>query len=131
MSNTDLIKIAFELLSNKKVKLDPNKVGGIVIMAQDLTSKGVRPLVYSIFGEKVTVNNLAVAARDFNVPTNYKLDKLILGYRFNVNTNGAVSEDYGIGFNISWDVVSSVDIELESGAYYNGKWGGSKFKVQY
>lgn len=131
MSNTDLIKTAFELLSNKKVKLDPNKVGGIVIMAQDLTTKGVRPLVYSIFGEKVTVNNLAVAARDFNVPTNYKLDKIVLGYRNNVAANGAVSEDYGLGFDISWDVVNSVDIELESGAYYNGKWGGSKFKVQY
>ena len=131
MSNTDLIKTAFELLSNKKVKLDPNKVGGIVIMAQDLTTKGVRPLVYSIFGEKVTVNNLAVAARDFNVPTNYKLDKIVLGYRYNVAANGAVSEDYGLGFNISWDVVNSVDIEIESGAYYNGKWGGSKFKVQY
>ena len=130
-SNSDIIKIAFEALSGYKISAVRNKTLGILVLGQDPNTGNIKPLAYSLAGEKVEVSNLAVARREFKVPSNMKLDRLVLGYKYNVSASGATSESYGIGFSLKWDVVSSVDIELESGAYYKGKWGGSKFKVQY
>ena len=92
----------------------------------------VRPVAYSIFGERVSVNKLAVSARKFDVPQNFKKDDFSLLFRYKYDhATGSTTKNIGFKFKFSIDVVNSVDIEIESGAKYHGVWGGSKFKVKY
>lgn len=125
-SNQQLLKMAADALKTNVFKLDKGQTGGIAFIGQDPNSQKIVPLAYSVFGETIRVQNLAIARRDFDIPSNTKLDKLVIGFSSDGN-----SRSYGIGFTIKWNVVNSVDIEIESGANYQGAWGGSKFKVQY
>ena len=34
-----------------------------------------------------------------------------------------------INIEMSWKKPQSYDVDIEAGAYYNGRWGGSKFRV--
>jgi hypothetical protein len=59
---------------------------------------------------------------------NFKIDDFSVLFNSTTNnTTGTTTNNIGLKFK--FDVVNSVDIE--SGAYYKGKWGGSKFKVAY
>lgn len=126
LKNSQLIKIAAEALKTEAIKISKNETGGVLFIGQDSESKKITPLGYSIFGEKITVHGKSVVRRSFDIPSNTKLDKLVIGY----STNGS-SSSYGLSFEVKWNVINSVDLEIESGAKYKGKWGGSKFKVKY
>lgn len=126
LTNAKLLKMAADALKKNFIKLDKNQTGGIAFVGQDPQTKKITPLAYSVFGETVTVKRLAIARRTFDIPSNTKLDKLVFAF-----SNKGDSRSYGIGFKVKWNVVNSVDIEIESGAKYGGKWGGSKFKVKY
>ena len=132
LSNTDLIKLSYETLSKRKIDLKRGESGAIVFTYQDPKTMEVRPVAYSIFGERVSVNKLAVAARDFDVPQNFKIDDFSLLFKYkNDHATSNTTKNIGFKFKFSIDVVNSVDIEIESGAKYGGVWGGSKFKVKY
>ncbi|TXD52422.1 MULTISPECIES: hypothetical protein [unclassified Polaribacter] len=132
LSNDDIIKLSYEALSGKKIKLDEGETGAIVFIYTDPKTMEAKPVAYSLFGEKITVQNLAVASRDFDVPQNFKLDDLSFLYKYKLDhATGSSKEIFGLKFKFRIDIVSSVDVELESGAYYLGNWGGSKFKVKY
>lgn len=132
LSNTEIIKLSYEALSGKSINLKNGQTGAVVFVNVDPETMEAEPFAYSLFGEKITVKNLAVAARDFNVPQNFKIDDFsILFKSTHSNATGTTKNSIGFKFKFRIDVVNSVDVELESGAYYNGNWGGSKFKVQY
>jgi len=132
LSNTEIIKLSYEALSGTKINLNKGETGAVVFVYIDPATMEAKPVAYSLFGEKISVNNLAVAARNFDVPQNFKIDDFsVLFKSSHNNTTGTTSNSVGLKFKFSIDVVYSVDVELESGAYYGGKWGGSKFKVQY
>mgnify|MGYP000128065321 CR=1 FL=1 len=126
LKNTQILKIAADVIRKEVFKLNKGQTGGIVFIGQNPENQKVAPIAYSVFGEKIEVRKLAVASRDFEIPSNTKLDKLVIGFRTDGN-----SRSYGLGFSIKWNIVNSVDIDIESGAKYQGKWGGSKFKVIY
>lgn len=132
LSNTEIIKLAYEALQVKKIDLKKGETAAIVFVYVDPETMKAKPVAYSLFGEKISVNKLAVAKRDFEVPQNFKIDdfSILFSSKHN-NANGSTKNNIGFKFKFRFDMVNSVDIELESGALYNGNWGGSKFKVKY
>ncbi|WP_143744276.1 hypothetical protein [Polaribacter tangerinus] len=132
LSNTDIIKLAHETLAGKKIKLDKGETGAIIIVYVNPKTMEAKPVAFSLFGEKTTVSKLAVAARDFDVPQNFKIDDFSVVFKSkHYSVTNSTKNSIGVKFKFRIDVVNSVDIEIESGAYYKGVWGGSKFKVQY
>jgi len=132
LSNTEIIKLAYEALSGKNIDLNKGQTGAIVFVYTDTKTKEAKPVAYSLFGEKVSVKKLAVAARSYDVPQNFIIDDFSILFKSKYsNSTGKTKNTIGYKFKFRIDVVNSANIELESGAYYKGKWGGSKFKVEY
>ncbi len=133
LSNEQIIKISYDLLrNNSNTHVGQNETGAVIFTYQDPRTMEVRAVAYTLYGEKITVHNLAVAKRDFNIPNNFKIDELVFLYKFTENNNTGETNNY-IGLKAKYliDVVYSADLEIESGAKYNGHWGGSKFKVNF
>jgi len=131
-SNTQIIKLSYEALSKHKIDLKKGESGAIVILYQNPDTKGIKPVSYSIFGERTFTRGGAVASRNFDVPQDFRINDFTLLFRLSNNhTSNDTSKHVGLKFKFSVNVVNSVDIEIESGAKYKGVWGGSKFKVKY
>ena len=78
---------------------------------------------YSFANDIVKVDGLAVASRQFNIPKQFKLESATIEFT-----------DWKwlpkrINIEMSWKKPQSYDVDIEAGAYYNGRWGGSKFRV--
>ncbi|MCT3735846.1 hypothetical protein CMT45_10830 [Elizabethkingia anophelis] len=78
---------------------------------------------YSFANDIVKVNGLAVASRPFNIPKQFKLENATIEF-----------DDWKwlpkrINIEMSWKKPQKYDVDIEAGAYYGGKWGGSKFRV--
>lgn len=132
LSNSDIIKLSYEALSKRKIDLKKGETGAIVFTYQNSETLEVRPVAYSLFGERISVNKRAVASRTFDVPQNFLIDDFSILFRYkNDHATNNTTKNIGFKFKFSIDVVNSVDIEIESGAKYRGVWGGSKFKVKY
>lgn len=115
----------------KKYIVDPNNKAapssiGVVIMqkAVDGTSPEDAQIVSYAFGNDVVqVTRLAVAQKKFHIPKQFKLEKALLSVDFDNWKNTKID------IEVSWKVPDKYDVEIEGGAHYGGKWGGSKFKV--
>ena len=103
MSNAELIKLAYKSLRGKDVDLKKGQTGGVVILGQDPTSSNeVKPIFYSIFGEKIKVNRLAVAKRNFKTLSRMKLNELY--FIFELDSSGSSTEfskKYGFSIDLS------------------------------
>ncbi|WP_407483357.1 hypothetical protein [Elizabethkingia meningoseptica] len=78
---------------------------------------------YSFANDIVKVDGNAIASRQFNIPKQFKLESATIEFtdwkwlpkRLNIE--------------MSWKKPQKYDVDIEAGAYYNGRWGGSKFRV--
>lgn len=92
--------------------------------AVDGTSPEDAQIVSYAFGNDVVqVTRLAVAQKKFHIPKQFKLEKALLSVDFDNWKNTKID------IEVSWKVPDKYDVEIEGGAHYGGKWGGSKFKV--
>ncbi|KAF5270932.1 hypothetical protein FQR65_LT17752 [Abscondita terminalis] len=104
--------------------------GGLIILIDSPKAmNGTSPneegevVSYSFANDVVKVDGLAVASRQFNIPKQFKLESATIEFT-----------DWKwlpkrINIEMSWKKPQSYDVDIEAGAYYNGRWGGSKFRV--
>lgn len=134
-SNTDIIKLSHQVLSgHNSDQYNTSGTGAIVFTYQDPRELGKKaePICYALYGEKTQVYNLAVARREYNIPEDFSVTEAAIFYRQTHNNATGTTNNYiGLKFNFNISVVKSANLELESGAYFNGRWGGSQFKVKY
>ena len=106
---------------------DKKLPAGVVILKKAMN--GTSPneegevVSYSFANDIVKVDGLAVASRQFNIPKQFKLESATIEFT-----------DWKwlpkrINIEMSWKKPQSYDVDIEAGAYYNGRWGGSKFRV--
>lgn len=122
----DFYYYAGKALQSTLVNLRNNQKGAVIITNYDPDKDKYKPIAYFFENEIVEVKKLAIARRTFNLPKNFKVDKALLSFR-----DGDGKSDFVLDLKFTWDIVGSVSVDMESGAYYNGKWGGSKFRVEY
>jgi len=134
LSNTQIIQLSHQILSGHNAsQYSTTGTGAIVFTYQNPENlEEMTPMYYCLYGEKSQVYNLAVARRDFNIPEDFEIDDLTIGFRStHSNATGTTNNYVGLKFNFLISVVTSADLEIESGAYFDNRWGGSKFKIKY
>jgi len=107
-------------------KNDDGLSAGVVVVKKDVNSPSGAEVVSYSFGEDIVmVHGYAVASRSFHIPVDFKLEEFSLGF----SGNGSSWNPMDIGFIVNWQKPRSYDVSVEAGAYYDGRWGGSKFRV--
>ena len=129
MTNEEIFKIASKAYKDFVTKQNTvvDNSAGVVIMKKAMNGTGPNEdaeIVSYAFGNDLTyVNNLAVAQRKFDIPKQFKIDKFMLDFKLEPPFIKSINID------MSWKKPDKYDVDIEAGAYYQGRWGGSKFRV--
>lgn len=122
----DFYFFAGKALKNALVGLRKGQKGAVIITHFNPVKNELKPIAYFFENEIVEVRKRAIARREFDLPKKFKVDKALLTFKDNDGNS-----DFVLDLKFSWDILGSASIEMESGAKYRGKWGGSKFTVEY
>ncbi len=98
---------------------------GVVIVNKELNNEVAKVLSYATGNDLIVSHNLAFAGKDFNVPRSIKLSELTFLYSRNLNN----SSTFGFRAGFTYKIVDKYDVDIESGAFYDNRWGGSRFKI--
>ena len=98
---------------------------GVVIVNKELNNETAKILSYATGNDLIVSHNLAFAGKDFNVPRSLKINDLI--FLYSQNQNGSSTFGFKAGF--TFKTVDKYDVDIESGAFYDNRWGGSRFKI--
>lgn len=129
LTNEEIFKIASKAYKDFVTKQNTvvDNSAGVVIMKKAMNGTGPNEdaeIVSYAFGNDLTyVNNLAVAQRKFDIPKQFKIDKFMLDFKLEPPFIKSINID------MSWKKPDKYDVDIEAGAYYQGRWGGSKFRV--
>ncbi len=131
ITDYDIVNItanAYKEYVTKQNKPDDKQLPkGVVILQKAMNgtspNEEAEVVSYSFGNDVVKVNGLAVASRPFNIPKQFKLESATIEF-----------DDWKwipkrINIEMSWKKPQKYDVDIETGAYYGGKWGGSKFRV--
>ncbi|WP_428223352.1 hypothetical protein [Flavobacterium sp.] len=123
ISDTDILKTiykAYEDFANKR------KDVGIVVVGKSVEDnvEDARILAYSTANELFQSKGNAIINRTFDIPREIKLNELTFGF-----TNSGNGSRYGFSLDMTVKRVDKYDVSIESGALFNGQWGGSKLRV--
>lgn len=129
ITNQDILKVlagAYKEFVKKQNSIVENSTGIVVI--QKKLDGGEKEdeceiVSYSFGNDIVSVDNLAVAQKKFNIPKKFKIDKLMLNFSLDPSYIKQIDID------MSWKKPDKYEVDIEAGAYYNGQWGGSKYRV--
>lgn len=124
VKNNEIIKMAFNFYKDL-VGPYTKKPAGLVVLQNDIDKNQVSVSSYKITNEIEEVKKLAIARKSFKIPQNVRLNELTLGFGY-----GSGSTKIGLGLEVFWRKVDKVSLDIEAGALYDGKWGGSKFIVK-
>lgn len=100
---------------------------GVIIMKKAMN--GTNPneeaeiMSYAFGNDFIYVNNLAVAKRSFDILKQLKLDQFMLDFKLEPPFLKSINID------MSWKKPEKYEVDIEAGAYYEGRWGGLKFRV--
>lgn len=123
VKNTDIMRQAYSLF-NQVAGSYSEKPKGLIVLQNDIDTNEIMVASYKITNEIEEVRGLAVASRTFKIPQNVRLNELTIGY----SVKGS-SQSIGLGIDTSWRKVNKVSLDIETGAFYDGEWGGSKFII--
>jgi lipoprotein len=128
VTNKQIIESAFEELKRKgEILID--KPTGLFLMEHDGNSGKVTSRSYTIYDEIHYSTGLAVVGKDFKIPKELTLKNITFGYVNNNLSNGKYSIQSSASF--IYPKVKNIDLSIETGAFYGGRWGGSKLTVIY
>jgi hypothetical protein len=86
----------------------------------------VKPMYIITKDELITVNNDHKVIHDFEIKKNFNLEGLEIGFSKSGNNSPKIKFKVVLGYN----KVTKFKVDMEGGALYNNKWGGSKFSVE-
>jgi hypothetical protein len=98
---------------------------GVVIVNKELNNETAKILSYATGNDLIVSHNLAFAGKDFDVPKSLKINDLI--FLYSQNQNGSSTFGFKAGF--TFKTVDKYDVDIESGAFYDNRWGGSRFRI--
>lgn len=127
-----LIKLS-KPIWNKYIK-DGKKPNQIAIVMNELgiyknkeNIVDVKPLYILTKDELVTVNNDHKVIYDFNIKKDFNLEGIEIAYI--LSPGGSESDKIKVKANLGYNKITKFSIDMEGGALYQGKWGGSTFSV--
>ncbi|ELY2016329.1 hypothetical protein SL053_000194 [Flavobacterium psychrophilum] len=122
VTNTDILT----LIKKAYIKYaQSRKDVGIVVVNKELGNDNSKILAYSTGNELLVSHNLAFASKDFNIPNCIKLNEL----NFSYSTTTGGNSTFGFHADLTVKHVDKYNVDIESGAFYDNRWGGSKFKI--
>jgi len=131
LTDNDIAKVAGDAYKKYVSKINSSKKddglsAGIVVVKKDVNSADQAEIVSYSFGEDIVmVHGYAVASRKFDIPKRMRVEEWSLGF----SGDGSSWNPAEIGFYATWMKPKSYDVSVEAGANYEGRWGGSKFRV--
>lgn len=129
VTDQQLLDIAYK--AYKKYVVDPHTNSaqpsvGVVLMQKAMNNQPAEEakiVSYAFGNEVVEVSNLAIASRVFDIPKRFTFNSAQVNFDLNNWKN------ISLNIEVGWKVPDKYDVSIEGGAYYDGKWGGSKFVV--
>lgn len=128
VTNKQIMKEAFNEL-NRRGEILKEKPTGVFLMEHNPKTGEVSSRSYSIYNEVHYSTGLAIVRNQFKIPKSFTLKNISFGYVNNNFPNGKHKIQTGSTF--TYPNVKNIDLSIETGAFYNGKWGGSKLTVVY
>ena len=123
LTNKDIMKAAFNELKSMGSLLE-NKPTGVFLVEHDTQLGKIKSRSYTLFDQIHESKGLAIVRNNFKVPQKMRIDGLLLSFSSN---NGKNKVDAKADF--SYPVVKNIDLSIETGAFYDGRWAGSKLTV--
>lgn len=128
VTNKQIMESAFgELKRRGEVLID--KPTGVFLMEHDPFSGRVTSRSYTVYDEIHYSTGLAIVRNYFKIPKKFSLKNLTFGYVNNSFPNGRFNVQSSASF--TYPNLKNIDLSIETGAFYDGRWGGSKLTVIY
>ncbi len=125
ITNRDIMKFAFNQLKSMGATLQ-DKPTGIFLVEHDTHTGKIVSRSYTLFDQVHEATGLAIVRNNFKIPKKATLEGVMFGYTYGTGKNHTTAEA-----NISYPVVQNIDLNIETGAFYDGRWAGSKLTVIY
>lgn len=123
LTNKDIMKAAFNQLKSMGDLLQ-DKPTGVFLVEHDTKLGKIKSKSYTLFNQIHEARRLAIVRNNFKVPQKMKINGLLLSLSSgNGNTKVDAKAD------ISYPVVKNIDLSIETGAFYGGRWAGSKLTI--
>lgn len=128
VTNKQIMESAFkELKSRGEILAD--KPTGVFLMEHNGDTGKVTSRSYSIYDETHYSTGVPIVRNYFKVPKKFTINNLTFGYRNNLTPDNNYNVEAAASF--SYPFVKNIDLSIETGAFYDGRWGGSKLRVIY
>lgn len=125
-TNKQIMEDAFKVLKSKG-ELMRDKPTGIFLMEHNSQTGKVTSRSYTIYDQVHYSSGLAIVRNYFKIPKKFTLKNLNFSYTNNLQG----SKETSSSASFTYPNVRKIDLSIETGAFYDGRWAGSKLTVQY
>lgn len=128
VTNKQIMESAFQELK-RRGEILRDAPTGLFLMEHNTESGKVTSRSYTIYDEIHYSTGLAIVRKYFKIPKNLSIKNLTFGYVNNDLSKGKYNIQSSATF--TYPKIRNIDLSIETGAFYNGSWGGSKLTVIY
>ncbi len=127
VTNSQIMKNAYQTLKSNLEKLQKkSSPTGMFLIEHNTKKNNIVTSSYSIFDEYHNTEGGTVVRKYFKIPRKPRIDNIYFGYGSDFSNS-----NFSFKADLLYPKVDKLNIDLESGALYNGKWGGSKLTINY